>query len=92
MENIPEETKKEIKNSKHLIDSKTLDIIDSAMSACFIEPKGDPNRSNLYPAACMAKILIDSGYTIDEDFLNSLHGDNMCNHDFLKEVEEDFKL
>ena len=74
-----------------MIDEKTADIIDSALSACFIEPKGDPNRSHLYPAACMAKILIDSGYTIDENFLSSLQGDNMCSHDFMKEVEDDFK-
>ena len=72
-----------------MVDEKTADIIETALAACFIEPKGDPNRSNLYPAACMAKILIDSDYEVDESFMRQLKGENMGNHDFMKEVEED---
>jgi hypothetical protein len=70
--------------------NSTIDLLYGILDACFIEPKGDPNRSNLYPAACVAKILIEEGYSMSRVYMRQLRKDNMYNHDFLKEVEEDF--
>jgi len=65
------------------------DLLYKAFCACFIEPRGDPNRSNLYTAACLAKILLAKGYTLDGDWMKTLRGkDGICNHNFMKEIED----
>ena len=65
-------------------------LLYKAFCACFIEPRGDPNRSNLYTAACLAKILIVKGYTLDKHWMKTLMGkDGICDHDFMKEMEDE---
>jgi hypothetical protein len=65
-------------------------ILKAAIQECLGGPRGDPDRSNLYPAACMAKVLLDEGFKVDKNTLSGVQKDNMYDHDFLNEVEEEF--
>lgn len=74
-----------------MLNDKIVELLECGIGACIAYPRGDPNRSNLYPAACMAKILLDEGHEVDEDVFNTLKGGNACDCDFMKEIEEDFE-
>ena len=64
-------------------------ILQAAVLECLGGPRGDPDRNNLYPAACMVKVMLDEGIKVD-DTLAGLKKDNIYDHDFLAEVEEEF--
>ena len=67
---------------------KILDLIIAAIDTCLIEPRGDPNRSNLLTAAILVKTLKDAGIKFDlRGFYRQIKGNNPGNHDFMKEVE-----
>ncbi len=70
----------------------TEDLLDEAIWACIIMPKGDPNPSNLYPAACIAKALMDEGLEVGEEALKTLKGDNVCGRNFIEEVERNNEI
>ena len=67
---------------------KTLDFIESALDACFIEPRGDPNRSNCITAAYLVKALMNQGVEVSKEWIKYLKKGNPGKHDFLKEIED----
>lgn len=67
---------------------KSAELLRQGIQEALGSPRGDPDDSNLRPAACMAKVLMDEGFEVSEDTLISLRKDNIYNHDFLAELEE----
>ena len=71
--------------------SHTKNLIIAAIDACLIEPKGDPNRSNLIPAAILVKALKDEGVKFDlRGEYRQIKGNNPGNYNFMKEVEKTY--
>jgi hypothetical protein len=69
----------------------TQDLIEAAIDACLIEPKGDPNRSNLIVAAILVKALKDEGIKFDlRGFYRQIKGNNPGNYNFMAEVERTY--
>jgi len=68
----------------------SVKILEAGIIDALGGPRGDPDRNNLYPAACMAKVLLEEGFEVDKDTLKSLEKDNMYDHDFLQEITEEF--
>lgn len=67
----------------------TIDLLIDAVDACLIEPKGDPNRSNLITAALIVKALRDAGVKFDlRGMYRQIKGNNPGKHDFMAEVEQ----
>lgn len=68
---------------------KSAKILRNGIIDAIGGPGGDPDRNNLYPAACMAKVLMDEGFKVDDDVIACLRKDNMYDHDFLTEIENE---
>lgn len=68
---------------------KSAELLKQGIQEALGAPRGDPDNSNLRPAACMAKVLLDEGFEVDENTIKSLREDNIYDHDFLKELEND---
>ncbi len=64
------------------------DLIASSIWHNIYAPKGDPLRHDLYAAACLVKIMGED--SVDKDTVEQLRGENQYEHDFLKQVENDF--
>jgi hypothetical protein len=69
----------------------TIDLLIAAIDSCLIEPKGDPNRCSLMPAAIIVKALRDEGVKFDlRGFYNQIKSQNLYKHDFYAEAEETY--
>jgi hypothetical protein len=73
------------------MNEKHIRILKAAIVDALGGPRGDPDRNNLYPAACIVKVLLDEGVPVEEDTLKGLKKDNMYDYDFLAEVEKEFE-
>ncbi|MBE3085608.1 MAG: hypothetical protein IMZ64_05250 [Bacteroidetes bacterium] len=76
---------------KKLTRNQIMDLVDMALNACIIRPKGDPDGAHRYAAACCIKILTAEGYKIDKVTMRLMRVDTpVGKHDFLKEVTNNF--
>lgn len=69
-----------------------MDLVEMALDACIVRPKGDPDGAHRYAAACCIKILTAEGYKFNRATMRLMKVDTpIGKHDFLKEVTGDFK-
>jgi hypothetical protein len=77
---------------KKLTRNQIMDLVEMALNACVVEPKGDPDRAHRYAAACCIKILTAEGYKLDRETMSLMKVDTpIGKHNFLKEVTDNFK-
>ena len=74
------------------MDTKTVKILEAGINDALGGPRGDPDRNNLYPAACMVVALMQEGHKVEDYIIKNLRSDNMYGHDFIEEVEQEFEL
>jgi hypothetical protein len=67
-------------------------MLQTAITVALGRPRGDPDDSNLEPAAYMAKVLIDEGFKVSGSSMQGIRGDNIYHIDFLKQIEEELGM
>lgn len=65
-------------------------LLESGIIECLGGPGGDPDAHHVKAAAIMAKVLIEEGFAVDQDTMDSIRGKNADGCDFLEEVEAEW--